>query len=293
MVELNSSVNGCTASPTAPRDALGLFAVVLGAITTVAGVLLPWVTLFNGLSSVNGMGADGFYLLGIGTAALLLIALFLRTGRPAPLRRLALFLALVVTTVGLFDAWRIVHFSMAPGVLRPLAMPQVGPGSFVAATGGLLLAAGMLTLKPGASRLPAGTWPRLALAGSLGSAAWIHFAIIGEHLGQTLLLGLGTAAFGIIQASLAVLMIARPRQGYLQAAIVTNAALIFFYAYNVVVGLPFAKAELFSPGLLIGHGEAVGLRGAAALSLELIGLAVAMRLSTVARGATSAEVRAW
>ena len=163
MVELNSSVNGCTASPTAPRDALGLFAVVLGAITTVAGVLLPWVTLFNGLSSVNGMGADGFYLLGIGTAALLLIALFLRTGRPAPLRRLALFLALVVTTVGLFDAWRIVHFSMAPGVLRPLAMPQVGPGSFVAATGGLLLAAGMLTLKPGASRLPAGTWPRLAL----------------------------------------------------------------------------------------------------------------------------------
>jgi hypothetical protein len=118
----------------------------------------------------------------------------------------------------------------------------------------------------------------VALAGSLAVAAWIHFDILGEHLGQTLLLGLGTAGFGVAQAALAMLLLTRPRRWALDLVVAVDAALIFFYAFNVLVGLPFAKPEPFSPGLLLGQGEAVGLRGAVALICEISGMGAAIWL---------------
>ena len=272
------------------RDFLGPVLIALGATVVVAGVILPWVTLFNGLTTVSGMGADGFYLLGVVAAFGLLTAFHMQQGRPPAVRRLLAALGLVVVAVAVFDGWRILSFVNSPGALRPLALPQMGPGTFVTGAGGILLVAGALSLPAiQGARLPEGIWPRLLLAGLLGTPAWIHFAIIGEHLGQTLLLGLGTAGFGVVQALLAVLIVARPRREYYAVAMVVDAALIFFYAYNVMIGLPFAKPELFSPGLLLGHGEAVGLRGAVALTMELLGLGLAFWLSGRGQGAAAAS----
>ncbi len=249
-----------------------------GAAAVVAGALLPWVTLFRGLTTVTGIGADGFFLVGLAVGTALLLAWYERLGRPASVRRLAAAMAMAIVAVSAFDWWRIVHFVSDPGAVGPLAAPSAGPGPAVAAGGGLLLLTGILVLRPGAGRLPRGTWPRVALAGSLAVAAWIHFDILGEHLGQTLLLGLGTAGFGVAQAALAVLLLARPRRWALDLVVAVDAALIFFYAFNVLIGLPFAKPEPFSPGLLLGQGEAVGLRGAVALICEISGMGAAIWL---------------
>ncbi len=256
----------------------------------MAGALLPWVTLFRGLTTVNGIGADGFFLVGLAIGTALLLAWYERLGRPASVRRLAAVLAMTIVAVSVFDWWRILHFVGDPGTVGPLAAPSAGPGPAVAAGGGLLLLTGILVLRPGAGRLPRGTWPRVALAGSLAVAAWIHFDILGEHLGQTLLLGLGTAAFGVAQAALAVLLLARPRRGALNLVVAVDAALIFYYAFNVLVGLPFAKPEPFSPGLLLGQGEAVGLRGAVALICEISGMSAAIWLrGSAAQGRPASE----
>ncbi len=254
-----------------------------GAAVVVVGALLPWVSLFRGLTTVSGFGADGFFLIGLAVGTALLLAWYERLGRPASVRRLAAALATAIVAVSAFDWWRIVHFVSNPGVVAPLAAPSAGPGPVVSAGGGLLLLAAILMLRPGAGRLPQGTWPRVALAGSLAVAAWIHFDIIGEHLGQTLLLGLGTAGFGVGQAALAVLLLVRPRRWTLDLVVAIDAGLVFFYAFNVLIGLPFAKPEPFSPGLLLGQGEAVGLRGAVALLCEISGMGMAIWL----RGSTS------
>ncbi len=249
-----------------------------GAAVVVVGALLPWVSLFRGLTTVSGFGADGFFLIGLAVGTALLLAWYERLGRPASVRRLAAALATAIVAVSVFDWWRIVHFVGDPGAVAPLAAPSVGPGTVVSAGGGLVLLAAILVLRPGAGRLPQGTWPRVAVAGSLAVAAWIHFDIVGEHLGQTLLLGLGTAGFGAVQAALAVLLLVRPRHWVLDVVVAVDAGLVFFYAFNVLVGLPFAKPEPFSPGLLLGQGEAVGLRGAVALICEISGMGAAIWL---------------
>ena len=249
-----------------------------GAAVVVVGALLPWVSLFRGLTTVSGFGADGFFLIGLAVGTALLLAWYERLGRPASVRRLAAALATAIVAVSVFDWWRIVHFVGEPGAVAPLAAPSVGPGTVVSAGGGLVLLAAILVLRPGAGRLPQGTWPRVAVAGSLAVAAWIHFDIVGEHLGQTLLLGLGTAGFGAVQAALAVLLLVRPRHWVLDVVVAVDAGLVFFYAFNVLVGLPFAKPEPFSPGLLLGQGEAVGLRGAVALICEISGMGAAIWL---------------
>lgn len=249
-----------------------------GAAGVMAGALLPWVTLFRGLTTVNGIGADGFFLVGLAIGTALLLAWYERLGRPASVRRLAAALTMAIVAVSALDGWRILHFVGDPGTLGPLAAPSAGPGPAVAAGGGLMLLTAILLMRPGAGRLPRGTWPRVALAGSLAVAAWIHFDILSEHLGQTLLLGLGTAGFGVAQAALAVRLVARPRRWALDLVVAVDSALIFFYAFNVLIGLPFAKPEPFSPGLLLGQGEAVGLRGAVALVCEISGMGAAIWL---------------
>jgi hypothetical protein len=256
-----------------------------GAAAVVAGSLLPWVTLFRGLTTVSGIGADGFFLVGLAVGVGLLLAWYERLGRPASVRRLAAALATAIVAVSGLDWWRIAHFVGNPGAVAPLVAPSAGPGPVVTFSGGLLLLTAILVMRPGAGRLPRGTWPRVALAGSLAVAAWIHFDIVGEHLGQTLLLGLGTAGFGVAQAVLAVLLLARPRRWALDLVVAVDAALVFFYAFNVLVGLPFAKPEPFSPGLLLGQGEAVGLRGAVALICEISGMGAAIWL----RGSAAQE----
>ena len=252
------------------------------------GALPPWISLFRELTSVSGFGADGFFLIGLAVGTAVLLAWYESLGRPASVRRLAVALATAIVAVSVFDWWRIVHFVGDPGVLAPLAAPAAGPGPVVSAGGGLLLLAAVLLLRPGAGRLTPGTWPQVALAGSLAVAAWNHFDIIGEHLGQTLLLGLGTAGFGMLQAALAVLLLVRPRRWALDLVVAVNAGLVFFYTFNVLVGLPFAKPAPFSPGLLLGQGEAVGLRGAVALICEISGMGIAIWL----RGSTSRASRA-
>ncbi len=250
----------------------------VGAAAVVVGAFLPWLSLFHGLTMVSGLGADGFFLIGMALGAMLLLAWYGRLGRPASVRRLAAALATAIVAVSAFDWWRILHFVADPGPVAPLAVPSAGPGPLVAAGGGLLLLAAILATRPTTVRLPPGTWPRVVLAGLLGVAAWIHFDIVGEHLGQTVLLGLGTAGFGVAQAALAVLLVIRPKRWALDLEVAVDAALVFFYAFNVVVGLPFAKAEPFSPGLLLGQGEAVGLRGAVALICEVSAMGTAIWL---------------
>ncbi len=249
-----------------------------GAAAVVVGALVPWVSLFHGLTTVSGLGADGFFLIGLALGTMLLLAWSGRLGRPASVRRLAAVLATAIVAVSVFDWWRIVHFVADPGPVAPLAVPSAGPGPLVAAGGGLLLLAAILATRPGAVRLPRGTWPRVVLAGLLGVAAWIHFDIVGEHLGQTVLLGLGTLGFGVAQAALAVLLVVSPKRWALDLVVAVDAALVFLYAFNVLVGLPFAKAEPFSPGLLLGQGEAVGLRGAVALICEISAMGTAIWL---------------
>ena len=62
---------------------------MVGALITLVGSALPWVTIFRGTQTLTGWNGSPRYLAGLAVASVALTVLFLWAGRPAAFRRLA------------------------------------------------------------------------------------------------------------------------------------------------------------------------------------------------------------
>ena len=130
---------------------------------------------------------------------------------------------------------------------------------------------------------------------SLAFAGVMHLVLAAEHFAESTLMGSGFVMAGAAEIALAVAVLLAPVRLTYVAIVMIAVALIGLYAYNVMVGLPFAavgdsathgseheNAEAghgsgHDEGLQIGAGEPVVLAGGVTKSAEIIavGLAVA------------------
>lgn len=245
----------------------------------LAGVLLPWITIFHGLEPIPGFGLDGGWLLGLAVASVLLSRV--ASGHPGAgrLRLAAAVIATAVAVDAIYSATRIASFVADPGTIGPLIAPVAGPGALVMAGGGLLLVGAALAAPIRSGVLPAGLGTRLILAGFLFVAGWIHLGLAPEHFGESPLLGLGFASAAAAQLALAVLVVARPSRVWLSMTIVSSVALICLYGYAVLVGLPIDGPTHDAVGLVVGAGEPLDILGATTQVCQLAALGVAAWLS--------------
>mgnify|MGYP001255537862 CR=1 FL=1 len=242
-----------------------------GLVVVGLGAALPWITIFHGLTPVNGLSGDGAYLVGLAIGTALLGIVYLRCGRPRPLQWLAAGTAALTGVYAGFDAWRIARYVADPGPAGPLSAPVFGPGSLVFVIGALMLTASVLSLPSRSRRLPAGMALPLLTAVSLFTAGWIHLALTGEHLDEATILGIGFLLSGVAQIGLAATVALRPRGYAYFGVLAVNAALIFLYAYAVLKGLPFGGHD-HGAGLVLGPGESIDLAGAVSKVAELLSM---------------------
>lgn len=260
----------------------------LGLTLIALGAALPWVVLFRGLQPEPGFGLDGGKLAGIAIVSATALIVAGRWGGSRLLRTLALVGAAAVTIDSLYVASRIAAYVANPGPAGPLTQPTAGPGAMVMAAGGALLLFSAWVAPLRAGRLAPTVAPRLALAASLFLAGWIHILLTPEHLGEATVLGLGFLVAGVVQLALAGIALARPRDWVWYAVIAVNAALILFYVYAVLVGLPFMSDHADVGGLAIGAGEPIDLFGALTTIAQITGLALAFhQLGGPAAGSSS------
>lgn len=261
-----------------PDRSIILASLGIGGLALVGlGAALPWITIFHGLTPVNGLSGDGTYLLGVATGAALLEILYLRTGRPRPLQWLAAGAAALTVAYAGFDAWRLARYVGDPGPAGALSAPAFGPGSLVLMAGALMLLASLLFTPAKRQGLPAGMFLPLLTSISLFIAGWIHVALTGEHLEEATILGTGFLLSGVAQIVLAATVALRPRRYAYVAVIAVNAALIFLYVYAVIRGLPFGGHD-HGGGLVVGAGEPIELAGAVSKAAEILSLVGAFAL---------------
>lgn len=250
---------------------------VVGAAITLVGSALPWVTIFRGTETLTGWNGSPRYLAGLAVASAALTLLFLRTGLPIAFRRLAALAGLIVVAGTALNIWQVASMASPHSVTAQLLDPRLGPGPFVMLAGAIFLLAGV-AIPASASRVPAGVWPRVTLAGALFTSGWIHLALTPEHLQQATILGLGFLVAGLAQLALAGLLTVRPSNLAYYAVVGLSATLIALYAIAVLKGLPFGGGHDHGSGLVLGSGEPIDLQGAISKLAELFSLAAALVL---------------
>ena len=253
-----------------------------GALLALAGIVLPWATIYHGSRVLNGFATDGIFFAGAIVGIIGLWTMYLAWERPSQLRRLVIAAAALTSGAAAFEAWRIASYVAAPGPAGALVQPVAGPGPLVTLGGTAIIGVGAFLDRAGPRSLRGEAWPWLALAGLLGVAGWMHLALTGEHLQQSTLLGLGFAVSGILQIGLAGIVVWRPSRSAMYAIATLNAVLIFLYVVNVAIGLPLVGGAAEHPGsmsgLVLGRGEPVDLAGAVTKLVELLGIVVAVVL---------------
>jgi hypothetical protein len=150
--------------------------------------------------------------------------------------------------------------------------------------------------------------PRLALAAVLAVAGLIHLVLVPDHFAESTLMGLGFVGATIAELGLAALVLAWPHRLVYLGTIVVAVGLIGLYAYNVMIGLPFAAghtevadqpaasaehegehtegqhaedgehAAHHTEGLVLGAGEPVDAVGATTKTLEAVSVGLALVL---------------
>jgi len=114
---------------------------MVGAIITLVGSALPWVTIFRGTQTLTGWNGSPRYLAGLAVASVALTLLFLWAGRPAAFRRLAVLAGSTAVVGVAFASWQVAALGSSHSVSARILTPVLGPGPFVIAAGALLLLA--------------------------------------------------------------------------------------------------------------------------------------------------------
>lgn len=266
--------------------ATGSVGVAMGIVVVLLGVGLPWVTIFNGEESVNGVNGDGAYLAASGIGAAGLWMAYLLTGRPRHLRALTVLAGFLITYWAFFDTWRIASLVANRYGTTTLGAPVLGPGPIVAGAGGLLLLVAALPVPAQPGGLRRDGWLRLGTASALFATGAIHLQQAPHHLELSTAFGLGFVAAAVSQLLLGVVVLVRGHR-LVYALVIADCALFFgIYAYAVFHGLPFPAHD--DPGLTLGAGETVTLSGALSKLFEVIAINVAVVLMVRRPGRSAA-----
>lgn len=270
------------ALPLRPRLLATLALAALALLAVGAGSALPWVVLFAGLRPLPGFVLEGGPLAAVAVAGLALPAVAAREGGARVLRPLAVLAGVAVAVAAVTAGIRIAVFVADPGPAGPLSQPAAGPGAWLTAAGGVLVAATAIVAPVPHRRLGRSGGLRLALAVLLFVAGGIHLLLTPEHLGQSPVLGAGFLAAGLAQLALAAVLVAgvgRADDLVPAATVAVDVALVALYGYAVLVGLPFGGGdEEHAAGLVLGAGEPVDLWGFVDLLAELGALGLAALL---------------
>lgn len=268
-----ASLRRATALPPATGIALTGLALVM------AGMALPWVTVYKGLAPIPGFLLDGGPLAGLALAASGLIAAAVRLGGGLGLRVAAFGVSVAVAADAVFSAWRIQGFVADPGPAGALTQPTAGPGAVVMAIGGLLLAGAAVAARPRDGGLSRPDALRLVLGGALLLSGWTHLLLGPEHVAESAPLGAGFILAGAAQVLLAGLVLLRPSDIALLATVGMTAGLLALYAWAVAVGLPGAlgghDAHEAQSGMRLLAGEPVDLAGIVNAMAEVAAIAIA------------------
>ena len=256
--------------------ALALATVVLA----ITGAASPWLTLFNGLSSVAGLTLDGGYLATI--VAISVTALFVMTtcGGGISLRVAAISGGVAVFADSLLSGTRIAAYVAHPGPAAALTAPTATAGPWIMAASGVALI-GTALLAP-AARIPLHRpmVMRLLLSIVLIIAAGIHFMLSPQHFAESPLLGAGFLIAAIAQLALAVVVITRSDDTAIGLTLTVTIALIAIYIYAVLIGLPLDSSHTeTASGLRLGNGETIDLKGLINLLAEVAAIPLAILVS--------------
>lgn len=261
------------------RVTLALSCAGIGLVFVAAADVMPWLTLFNGLSPIAGFRLGGGDLSGFAVAAAALLVVAVRHGGARVLKPAAGVLAALVVVGAVSIALNIVSYVRAPGSTGALTAPSAGPGPLILAAGGLAILIAAMTAPMSRRALTPALRLPLLLAATTFVAAWMHLLLTPEHLGVAVVLGLGFLLSAVAQLALAVLAVERPSDRVWSLLVMLNIALVAVWAYAVLIGLPFPGDEHgASAGLVIGSGEPIDLAAVITKVAELIGIAVALVL---------------
>ena len=263
----------------APRLSIRVLATIAvgGGAITLIGSVLPWVSIFRGTQTLTAWDGAPRYLAGFALASAALTLLFVASGRPAALRRLAVFLGLIALAGIGFEGLQAVSLTSSRSTSMAILGPSLGPGPLVMAVGAALLIA-VAAIPASGARVESGTWVRIIMAGALLTSGWIHLALTREHLQASSVLGGGFLIAALAQILLASLILVRPTDLAYYAAIGLSTGLIVVYAVAVFHGLPFGDGHDQVQGFKIGSGEPVDLNGVVGKLSELLTVAVAFAL---------------
>jgi hypothetical protein len=233
-----------------------------GGAAVIAGVTLPWLSVFNGLRSYSGLaGLNGRVLAAGGAAAMLAAAWYCARGRT----RMRYAIGALGFALALFSAYLITQLLVTYHSLQGMFVPALGPGVFVAAGGALLLVATLLIdpRAPGnqrpASRLDARLAALIALSAGAGA---IHLSVASDHFHEYWLFGAFFVTLGIAQVGWATLVAIRGRSQALLIAAIGNSAVVALWIASRTTGLPLGSHP--------GAPEALGFPDVSATLFEVL-----------------------
>jgi MFS family permease len=250
------------------RRLIAAIASVGGAVV-IAGALLPWLTVFQGLDSYAGiLGLNGQLLAAGGSATIVLAVVY--TLRPRTALRYGVgFLGFALA---LFSAYLLAQLLVTYHSLRGMFLPALGPGVFVAA-GGAIMILGTLFIEAAPERDRAARPKYLGanavtLATLSAGAAAIHLSVAGDHFHEYLLYGVFFVVLGLAQTLWAALVVLFGPTRQLLIAGIANAGVVTLWVASRTTGLPVGPHPRTS--------EAIGFPDvtASVFELGLVGLAV-------------------
>ena len=259
------------------RSGVALSLALLTSALSIAGLASPWVTVFNGLSTIRGLSVDGGYLAAVTAISFATLYVMANSGGGNILRSIAVLGGVVVVADSLLSAVRISVFVAHPGVAGMLTVPSAGPGPFFTLVGGIALIATAIAAPAAQARLGRGMLLRLSLSVSLIVAADLHLVFTPQHFDDALLLGVGFLAAGLVQLAFAVYVLVREDDRPIGLLLAVTIALIAIYAYALFVGLPLDSGHSdAATGLRLGSGEPVTTTGLIDVLAEIATVALAL-----------------
>ena len=220
---------------------------------TIVGASAPWLSLFAGLQPIRGTdGGNGMVLVALGAFLTLLAAAHLAAG--GTWSRWAIGGAgFAILGVGSFLGVAILE-EITSLAADPLLVARLEPGLGAVLLGGSLSLATLFVPddRQRANTARAGLEPGLgathvALGALVALAGAVHLALTLEHLGSSVVLGIGFLVVGLLQAALAPLILMARTRAVILATLVVSAGSAVALLAAVTVGLP-----------LLGHGPVAG-----------------------------------
>ena len=276
----------------ATRSGVTISLVCAAMILMILGAALPWLIVFNGLTTIPGLSLDGGFLAGIMVAVAFVLYVAARHGGARILRPIALAASAAVLADSLYSGWRIAGYVAHPGSAAALTLPSAGPGPYVMAAGAAVLIIAAATAPARGVRLNRQALIRLLLALVLLTAASIHLILTTQHFSESPLLGIGFLLAGVVQLGAAAVVLTRADDRGLNLILLVSVALIAIYGYAVFVGLPLDSehAADTAGGLTLGAGQPVDFKGAVNAIAQIAAIPLALVLARYSSATASSQV---